>query len=302
MRHLHELGHRRIATITGLLDTRPGAERLRGYRSEVQALGLAYRDEYVAYGDFYVDSGHRAMAELLALAEPPTAVFAASDLMALGRDPRRRRGRAAACRGRLGRRLRRHPARRPRPSAADHGAPGQGRPGGRGRTRAHGADRRRGRCARRRHPARRAGRPRVNDIAPVRGLARGWLTARRSTTGAIPSKIVFAQEESNMRRKLATASWLVAVVLALVVSACGGSSSDDSKTTASKPAAKRPEEGHDRQLLDHAQRPAAPGRHGEDGQAVRGPDRGQGQRRGRRLGRPARPHQERRRLGRRAPT
>jgi LacI family transcriptional regulator len=84
MRHLHELGHRRIATITGLLDTAPGAERLRAYRSEVQALGLAYRDEYVAYGDFYVDSGHRAMAGLLALPEPPTAVVAASDLMALG--------------------------------------------------------------------------------------------------------------------------------------------------------------------------------------------------------------------------
>jgi LacI family transcriptional regulator len=84
MRHLHDLGHRRIATITGLLDTAPGAERLRAYRSEVQALGLAYRDEYVAYGDFYLDSGHRAMAGLLALPEPPTAVVAASDLMALG--------------------------------------------------------------------------------------------------------------------------------------------------------------------------------------------------------------------------
>ena len=46
--------------------------------------GLAYRDEYVAYGDFYVDSGHRAMAKLVALPEPPTAVLAASDLMALG--------------------------------------------------------------------------------------------------------------------------------------------------------------------------------------------------------------------------
>jgi LacI family transcriptional regulator len=84
MRHLHDLGHRRIATITGLLDTRPGADRLRAYRSEMQALGLAYRDEYVAYGDFYVDSGHRAMAKLVALPEPPTAVVAASDLMALG--------------------------------------------------------------------------------------------------------------------------------------------------------------------------------------------------------------------------
>ena len=33
VRHLHSLGHRRIATITGLLETRPGADRLRGYRA-----------------------------------------------------------------------------------------------------------------------------------------------------------------------------------------------------------------------------------------------------------------------------
>jgi DNA-binding LacI/PurR family transcriptional regulator len=84
MRHLHELGHRRIATITGMLDKKPGNDRLRAYRAELQELGLGYRDEYVAYGDFYVDSGHRAMARLLDLDEPPTAVVTASDLMALG--------------------------------------------------------------------------------------------------------------------------------------------------------------------------------------------------------------------------
>ena len=84
VRHFHSIGHRRIATITGLLETRPGAERLRGYRRALQACGLAYRDEYVAYGDFYAESGRRAMADLLALDEPPTAVFAASDMMALG--------------------------------------------------------------------------------------------------------------------------------------------------------------------------------------------------------------------------
>jgi LacI family transcriptional regulator len=84
MRHLHDLGHRRIATITGQLDKKTGADRLRAYRGETQALGLAYRDEYVAYGDFYVESGHREMARMLALDEPPTAVVAASDLMALG--------------------------------------------------------------------------------------------------------------------------------------------------------------------------------------------------------------------------
>ena len=84
VRHFHELGHRRIATITGLLDKLPGADRLRGYRQAIQDLGLAYRDDYVAYGDFYTESGRRAMEQLLALPEPPTAVFAASDMMALG--------------------------------------------------------------------------------------------------------------------------------------------------------------------------------------------------------------------------
>jgi LacI family transcriptional regulator len=84
VRHFHAIGHRRIATITGLLETRPGTDRLRGYRQALQACGLAYRDEYVAYGDFYVESGRRAMADLLTLDEPPTAVFAASDMMALG--------------------------------------------------------------------------------------------------------------------------------------------------------------------------------------------------------------------------
>jgi LacI family transcriptional regulator len=82
--HLHELGHRRIATITGLLDKRPGADRLRGYRHELQARGLTVRDEYVAYGDFYIDSGYRGAAELLALPEPPTAIVTASDMTALG--------------------------------------------------------------------------------------------------------------------------------------------------------------------------------------------------------------------------
>jgi LacI family transcriptional regulator len=82
--HLHALGHRRIATITGLVETRPAADRLRGYRDALREHGLAYRDELVAYGDFYTDSGRRGMERLLALEEPPTAVVAASDMMALG--------------------------------------------------------------------------------------------------------------------------------------------------------------------------------------------------------------------------
>ena len=82
--HLHGLGHRRIAHITGIMDTRPGIERLKAYRDALRVHGLAYRDEYVAYGDYYVESGREATERLLALEEPPTAIVAASDLEVLG--------------------------------------------------------------------------------------------------------------------------------------------------------------------------------------------------------------------------
>jgi LacI family transcriptional regulator len=84
VRHLHDLGHERIATIVGLAHTKPAADRLLGYRAEIQELGLPQRPEYEAPGDFYFDSGEAAMRHLLALKEPPTAVFAASDMMAVG--------------------------------------------------------------------------------------------------------------------------------------------------------------------------------------------------------------------------
>lgn len=84
VRHLHGLGHTRIATIAGPPWTRPGLDRLEGYREEMGRLGVEVRDEYVIEGDFYDESGYRTTRQLLELAEPPTAVFAASDLMAAG--------------------------------------------------------------------------------------------------------------------------------------------------------------------------------------------------------------------------
>jgi LacI family transcriptional regulator len=84
VRHLHALGHRRIATIAGPEDSKPGADRLVGFRAELQALGIEGRSEYEQIGDWYTESGERATKALLALPEPPTAVFAAADLMAVG--------------------------------------------------------------------------------------------------------------------------------------------------------------------------------------------------------------------------
>ncbi len=82
--HLHALGHRRIATVTGPLHLPPAAERLAGYRRACLRLRLPVPEEYVAEGDFFLGSGQAAARRLLSLAEPPTAIFAAGDQMAIG--------------------------------------------------------------------------------------------------------------------------------------------------------------------------------------------------------------------------
>jgi LacI family transcriptional regulator len=82
--HLAQLGHRRVGFIGGPTTTRPGADRLLGFRLGLDDHQLPYGNDRVLEGDFYADSGHKAMERLLGLPEPPTAVVAASDLMAAG--------------------------------------------------------------------------------------------------------------------------------------------------------------------------------------------------------------------------
>ncbi len=82
--HLYKTGRRRIAHISGHYETRPGADRLFGYRSELKRIGLPSPDEYVVEGDFFHDSGFEAAKRLLELPEPPDAIACASDSMAVG--------------------------------------------------------------------------------------------------------------------------------------------------------------------------------------------------------------------------
>jgi LacI family transcriptional regulator len=81
--HLRALGHRRIAHLGGAPNTLAGAERLDAFRREAAALELDRSDELVRHGDFTSASGYRETCALLALADRPTAIVAASDLMAL---------------------------------------------------------------------------------------------------------------------------------------------------------------------------------------------------------------------------
>jgi len=83
--HLLRLGHRRIALITNaLLAYTASADRLSGYRQALEAAGLPYDESLVRYGEFTPYSGQAAMEDLLTLTPPPTAVFVASDVVALG--------------------------------------------------------------------------------------------------------------------------------------------------------------------------------------------------------------------------
>ncbi|MEJ3652166.1 LacI family DNA-binding transcriptional regulator [Actinomycetes bacterium KLBMP 9759] len=87
VKHLIDLGHRRIGYIGGEpedpLHSAAPADRLHGYREELQAAGIPADERLEAVGGFTVRGGMSAMEELLALADPPTAVFAASDEMAM---------------------------------------------------------------------------------------------------------------------------------------------------------------------------------------------------------------------------
>ncbi len=82
--HLYETGHRRIAHISGHFNTRPGTDRLLGYRSALEQLDLPAPDEYIIEGDFFHDSGYEGCKRLLGLSEPPDAIACASDSMAVG--------------------------------------------------------------------------------------------------------------------------------------------------------------------------------------------------------------------------
>jgi DNA-binding LacI/PurR family transcriptional regulator len=86
VRHLLDLGHRRIGFIGGEdpLHTRMPAERRAGYRAELASAGLPAAPELEAVGGFTVSGGYDAAQRLLAVPEPPTALFAASDEMAMG--------------------------------------------------------------------------------------------------------------------------------------------------------------------------------------------------------------------------
>ena len=84
VRHLIDLGHRRIGIITGEQDIASARERLQGYRAALDEARLPRDESLVAEANFLVEGGARATDHLLDLEDPPTAIFASSDTEAFG--------------------------------------------------------------------------------------------------------------------------------------------------------------------------------------------------------------------------
>ncbi len=82
--YLIGLGHRRIGFIAGPPQLMCSRARMDGYRAALEAAGLSFDEDLVCPGDFYHEAGFNGGVRLLGLTEPPTAIFASSDQMALG--------------------------------------------------------------------------------------------------------------------------------------------------------------------------------------------------------------------------
>lgn len=82
--YLESLGHYRIGFVTGPEGGRSSRERLEGFRRAIAANGLEATGEVVSAGGGLLEDGPRALATLLTLAQPPTAVLCYNDLAAIG--------------------------------------------------------------------------------------------------------------------------------------------------------------------------------------------------------------------------
>ncbi|MEP7287365.1 MAG: LacI family DNA-binding transcriptional regulator [Chloroflexota bacterium] len=84
MRHLFALGHHRIGFITGRMDIACSQDRLQGYQDGLAEVGRPFDPELIGEGDFSQLAGFQQAQRLLQLRQPPTAIVASNDVMALG--------------------------------------------------------------------------------------------------------------------------------------------------------------------------------------------------------------------------
>jgi len=82
--HLIENGHRRIGTILGESWMEGAQDRLEGYRRALATADIPFDPSLVVEGDWSASAGYQGTRKLLALKEPPTAIFCQNDRTAIG--------------------------------------------------------------------------------------------------------------------------------------------------------------------------------------------------------------------------
>lgn len=82
--HLLSLGHRRIGHLSGRLSAASSRDKLEGYRQALQEAGLSPSPALEYEGDYSIDCAAFGVERLMSLDEPPTAIFAGNDEMAIG--------------------------------------------------------------------------------------------------------------------------------------------------------------------------------------------------------------------------
>lgn len=82
--HLVELGHRRIAHITGHLHEHDAQERIIGYKKSLENANIPFDPTLLIEGDFSTESGKKAIHHLLKEKIPFSALFCSNDNMAIG--------------------------------------------------------------------------------------------------------------------------------------------------------------------------------------------------------------------------
>lgn len=84
VQHLLDLGHRRIGVLAGPEDSVPARQRLQGYHSALGSAGVLWEQDLIEHGKFSYEDGQSGAERLLQLPEPPTAIFAVADTLAVG--------------------------------------------------------------------------------------------------------------------------------------------------------------------------------------------------------------------------
>lgn len=84
VQHLHAKGHRHIAFIADIFNSKPGQDRFKGFQQAMRSLECTINPNWITQADFSESGGYDAVAKLIASGNMPTGIVCASDSMAIG--------------------------------------------------------------------------------------------------------------------------------------------------------------------------------------------------------------------------